>query len=246
MTKTALVTGASSGIGQAVARQLAEQGWNLVVIARRSQRLEQLATALRTDFGVQITPLVMDLAEIALLSSSLRQGLAGIEGLDAVVLAAGHGRGYGALRSHPDREAMRSELQVNLLAPIELCAELLPLLDRTSGTAVLIGSVFDQLSAAEYSSYAAAKAGLLNFARSVRKERAPGAGARICVISPGTVRTEFPSVLAGRDAQTYDADRYPFVPLEADDVARAALWAINAPAHVELRELLIQATGEQL
>jgi len=240
----ALVTGASSGIGRACARSLAGRGWDLIVLARRGERLQALADDLRAGFGTRVECVSIDLADEPRVRAEVVEAMARFDRLDAAVLAAGHGRGYGALRDAAGTEQLHSEITVDLMAVISLSHLVIEALDRSHGSLVLLGSIFSYRTAPNYSSYCAAKAGLLHFARALRQERGPGREARICVVSPGTVRTEFASQTVHRPPEVYPAELWPFQPLEPEDVAEAVTWAITAPPHVELRELLIQATGE--
>lgn len=242
----ALVTGATSGIGQAVARSLAAKGWAVALVGRRADRLATLAGELDRDHGVNVLVIDADVssasAEDRLLSALSREGW---DSLDAAILAAGHGRAYGPFREGQPADII-SELETNLVANVRLSRVLISLTDRAEGTLVFVGSVFGYVAKGSYATYCASKTGLLQFARALRDERREGSGTRICTISPGTVRTEFASLTVHRDPVVYPANLWSYEPLEPEDVSRAVCWVLDAPRHVEIRELVMSPAGEIL
>ncbi|MEU0009292.1 SDR family NAD(P)-dependent oxidoreductase [Streptomyces sp. NPDC006314] len=237
---TALVTGASSGIGAATARRLAARGYDLVLVARREERLKALAGELSAEHGVTGVTLPLDLERTDELSDALTGMLATAPGpLTAAVLAAGHGRGHGPVRE-ADAGQWESQLRVNLLAPMLLVRRLLPELDATGGDLVVIGSLFGTRPSPGYAPYAATKYGLAGFVRSLAEEERPSGGCRISLVSPGATNTEFASVLAGaRTPRVHDVTDWPYHPLLAEDVAAGVEWVMSRPAHARVTELTV-------
>ncbi|MFF7991016.1 SDR family oxidoreductase [Kitasatospora xanthocidica] len=242
-TGTVLVTGASSGIGAAVARRLAARGHDLVLTARREERLKALATELSEAHGTAAVAVPLDLERTDELSDALTDVLAALPGpLAGAVLAAGHGRGHGPVRE-ADCAAWESQLRVNLLAPMIVTRRLLPELDATGGDLVLVGSLFGTRPSPGYAAYAATKHGLAGFVRSLAEEDRPAGGCRICLISPGATNTEFASVLAGAATpRVHQVTDWPYHPLLAEDVAAAVEWAMSRPGHARVAELTIDPT----
>nr|BFD95143.1 SDR family oxidoreductase [Kitasatospora sp. Xyl93] len=242
-TGTVLVTGASSGIGAATARRLAARGHDLVLIARREDRLKALATELSAGHGTAAVAVPLDLERTDELSDALTNVLAALPSpLAGAVLAAGHGRGYGPVRE-ADCAPWESQLRVNLLAPMVVTRRLLPELDATGGDLVLIGSLFGTRPSPGYAAYAATKHGLAGFVRSLAEEERPAGGCRICLVSPGATNTEFASVLSGAAApRVHDVTDWPYHPLLAEDVAAAVEWAMSRPGHARVTELTIDPT----
>jgi NADP-dependent 3-hydroxy acid dehydrogenase YdfG len=240
--RIALVTGATSGIGRATAVRLAREGFDIAAVGRRTERLAELRAELADT--ADCLPLTADLGEPGTGERLVRDTVAELGRLDAVVAAAGHGRGYGSLGA-ADHSAWPGALGVNLLSVLELSAAAIDPLREAAGSLVLIGSVFGADPAPDYSAYAAAKHGLRGFARSVRREKSLGA-ARICLIQPGTVNTEFASALRG-DAEpvVHDPGVWGFEPLLPEDVAEAVAWVIAQPPHVNVEELTLRATGDR-
>ncbi|WKX73912.1 SDR family oxidoreductase [Streptomyces sp. XD-27] len=239
---TILITGASSGIGRATAHRLAAAGHDVVLLARREGRLRDLAEQLSDAHGVQAMAVPTDLTRTDALAETVDAVLAEVPGLAGAVLAAGHGRGHGAVRE-ADTTAWASQLQVNLLAPMLLTKLLLPSLDRNGGRLILIGSVFGHRPMPGYAPYAAAKHGLAAFARSLALEERPPGGCRVSLLSPGATNTEFASVLAGEETpRVHDVTAWPYHPLLAEDVARAVAWILRQPPHVRIAELQIDPT----
>ncbi|MEU2793751.1 SDR family NAD(P)-dependent oxidoreductase [Streptomyces sp. NPDC007100] len=237
---TALITGASSGIGAATARRLAARGYDLILVARREERLKALVGQLSAEHGVAGLAVPLDLEQTDELSDRLAGVLASIPSpLTAAVLAAGHGRGHGPVRE-ADAGPWESQLRVNLLAPMLLIRRLLPDLDAAAGDLVVIGSLFGTRPSPGYAAYAATKYGLAGFVRSLAEEERPRGGCRISLISPGATNTEFASVLAGSQApRVHDVADWPYHPLLAEDVAAGVEWVMSRPSHARVTELTV-------
>ncbi|MFD5436551.1 SDR family oxidoreductase [Kitasatospora sp. NPDC127067] len=240
---TVLITGASSGIGAATARRLAARGHDLVLIARREERLKALAAELSADHGTAAVAAPLDLERTDELAGALTDVLAALPGpLAGAVLAAGHGRGHGPVRE-ADSAPWESQLRVNLLAPMIVTRLLLPELDARGGDLVLVGSLFGTRPSPGYAAYAATKHGLAGFVRSLAEEERPPGGCRICLISPGATNTEFASVLSGAAApRVHQVTDWPYHPLLAEDVAAAVAWAMGRPGHARIAEITLDAT----
>lgn len=182
----ALITGASRGIGEAAARELARRGYALVLAARSAGALEQLAAELAQG-GARALAIPTDLTSAADLSQLAERSLAEFGRVNALVLNAGVGGG-GLLASLP-AGAAEATLATNLLAPIELTRLLLPqMIERRSGAIVLISSVAGSIGIPASSVYSASKFGLRGFGDGLRREVAPY-GIGVTVVSPGYIRT---------------------------------------------------------
>lgn len=187
-TSTALVTGASSGIGAGIARELARRGHNTVLVARREDRLANLAAELEREFGVRAEALGCDLTDPA-----ARGGLPDrvqALGLDVEILInnAGFATGGPFVESEPERELE----QVRLLceAPVGLCAALLPgMIGRGRGAILNVASTAGMQPLPFSAGYAAAKAHLLSFSEALHQELRDR-GITVTALCPGPVRTE--------------------------------------------------------
>jgi short-subunit dehydrogenase len=180
------ITGASSGIGEGLARVFREEGARLVLSARRVGRLEALAKELGGPEHARVLPL--DLSELAALSDKAISAKNLFGRVDVLVNNAGIGQRSPAAET-PHGNARRL-IDVNVLGPVALTREVLPeMLDRESGHLVFVSSVLGHLGLPGRSLYAASKHALRGYADSVRAE-VHGRGVRVTVASPGFVRTE--------------------------------------------------------
>jgi NADP-dependent 3-hydroxy acid dehydrogenase YdfG len=240
---TVLITGASSGIGAATARRLAAAGYDLLLTARRAERLRALEDELGDAHSVKVRTAPLDLDRPQDVPAAVTELLgAAPSPLRTAVLAAGHGRGAGPVRE-ADASHWESQVLVNLLAPMLMTRALLPALDRVGGHLVIVGSVFGTTAAPGYSAYAATKHGLHGFLRSVAGEERPPGGCRTTLLSPGSTNTEFASVLAGAGTpRVHAVTDWPYHPLLPDDVARTVEWVLTQPSHVHLPEIIIDPT----
>jgi short-subunit dehydrogenase len=191
--KLALITGASSGLGEAYAEQLARQGWDLVVVARRRDRLEALATRVAAGNGSDVRIVEADLGSDAGLESVL--DVVKAVPLDLLVNNAALAH-YMPLVELPPASA-RELVQLNVLAPVLLSRAALPgMLERGAGAIVNVASLLafsggwqgPQLP--QRAVYASTKSFLLTFTQILAAELA-GTGVRVQVLCPGIVRTEF-------------------------------------------------------
>lgn len=220
--KWALVTGASSGIGQALAEELAAGGANLVLTARRKQRLAKLRRRLRSAHSVEVEVLTADLAE----PSAPQKIFAFTEErditVDLLVNNAGVGS-YGEFRSS-DAERELEIVQVNCSAVVHLTRLYLPgMVERRSGDILIVSSTAAYQGVPYMATYAASKAFDLLFAEALARE-VERCGVRVCALCPGPTASEFQKV-AG-------------IPHEigvgwepADQVARVGLQALAAGEH---------------
>lgn len=221
MTRTALITGASAGIGTAFAELLAAEGYDVVLVARRAERLNQLADALVDKYGIAAHPLPADLADPAAPAAICGQ-LAewGIE-IDALVNNAGLS-GSTAFTETP-WEKIAAELQIQVNSATELIHRLAPAMrERGWGRIINLSSIAAFQPPAESLLYTGIKTYVLNMSQALNMELSPH-GVHVTALCPGFTRSEFHDVMETREA----ANRLPG-PLwgEADQVARAGWSAV--------------------
>ena len=220
--RTALVTGASSGIGKAFAELLAEKGYALVLTARRGDRLDELAAALRQRHGVETHTIVADLAvpdAAASIAAELQRKQLNI---DLLVNNAGYGvPGSYVKVAWPDHSRF---MQVLVTAVLDLTYRLLPsMIERGWGRVINIASVAGMLpSPAGHTLYGASKAFLLRFSEALHAENEPK-GVHVTAVCPGFTLSEFHDVTGTRDRM----NKMPaFLWLDAKDVAREGYDAV--------------------
>ena len=213
MPETALVTGASSGIGEQFARQLAARGHDLVLVARRTDRLKRLAEQVPTQAHVVACDLATDAASLAGRVEEL-----GVR-VDLLVNNAGFGTSGPFVENDPAREA--EEVRLNCEAIVTLCHAFLPaMIDRRRGGVINVASTAGMQPIPYEAVYAATKAFALNFTDALHAELR-GSGVRVMSVNPGPVPTEWQQV-AG-----YSEDRTGVVPgeISAEQVVRESLEA---------------------
>ncbi|MBI4954046.1 MAG: SDR family oxidoreductase [Myxococcales bacterium] len=218
--RTALVTGASSGIGVALARQLAARGASLVLTARRKDRLDALAEELRTAHGVDVTTVALDLgrptAPLALYEATEGAGQA----VDILVNNAGFGTQERFDRIPWDKSA--EQIQLNIVSLTELTRRfLVPMLERGRGHILNVASIGAYMPVPFFATYAAGKAYVRNFTEALASELA-GTPVRVCCLCPGGTRTEFLDV-AGQKA-TWLVDRALMSPERCARIGLRALF----------------------
>ncbi len=232
--RTAVVTGASSGIGAATAERLAAEGFDVVLAARRTDRLEELAgrvggRAVRLD--------VTDAASVAALADSLDR-------VDVLVNNAG-----GAFDAAPvadaDLDSWQRSYDVNVLGTVRTTKALLPALRASGrGDVVFVGSTAGLVSYEGGASYTAAKHGVHTLAETLRLEL-NGEPVRVVEIAPGMVRTEEFSLNRTGSPDLADAVyRGVREPLVAEDVADCIAWCVTRPHHVNVDLLVVRPLAQ--
>jgi uncharacterized protein len=215
---TALVTGASAGIGEAIARQLASRGHGVTLVARREERLRALAGELSERHGVRAEVIAADLGDAA-----ARERLAAqIEGLGLEVEILVNNAGFGGAGSVADseRERLLAMVRVNCEALLDLQARYLPaMVERGRGAVINIASTAAFQPIPGTATYAATKAFVLSLSEAVHEEL-KGTGVTLTAVCPGPVRTEFTQAAGIEHAE----DQLPGVFWMASQaVARAAV-----------------------
>lgn len=229
MTRTAVITGASSGIGAATARALAAAGFEVIVGARRLQRLEELAA----EIGGRAIEL--DVTE----PDSVREFVAALPRCDVLVNNAG-----GALGLEPvgeaDEEKWRWMYEANVLGTMRLTRALLPaLIASGDGHVVGVTSIAAFETYPGGAGYTAAKHAQRALLKTLRLELL-GEPVRVTEILPGMVETEFSLVRFGGDEEAAAAVYREMTPLQAEDIAECIRWAIAQPPHVNVDEILVR------
>lgn len=243
--RTALVTGASAGIGAAFARVFAAKGFDLVLVARREDRLRALAASLSEAQAVRVRVIASDLAEPGASTAIAHELSAAGVTIDALVNNAGFGVRGSFHRSSWERQ--QALLQVLVTAPVELCHRLVPgMISRHYGRIVNVASLAGLLPAAGGTGmYGAAKAFLVRFSQALALETS-GRGVHVTALCPGFTRTEFHDAMGVQP----EVERLPrFMWSDADTVAREGFDAVMAGRTVHITGLVnkgIAALGKLL
>ncbi|MEV5413368.1 SDR family NAD(P)-dependent oxidoreductase [Thermopolyspora sp. NPDC052614] len=243
MTKTAVVTGASSGIGAATARRLAAEGFHVVAAARRRDRLDKLAAeaGAAEGGGPGVEPFMLDVTS----QESVDALAAAVTRCDVLVNNAG-----GAIGMDPVAEGDVADWQrmydVNVLGSLRVTRALLPkLIASGDGVLVMLTSTAGFIAYEGGGGYAAAKHGQTAMTETLRLELC-GEPVRVVEVAPGMVKTEEFSVNRfGGDVERAEKV-YAGVPdpLTADDVADAVVWCATRPSHVNIDRLVIRPRAQ--
>jgi NADP-dependent 3-hydroxy acid dehydrogenase YdfG len=220
-----LITGASSGIGEATARRAAEAGYRLVLAARRLDRLEALAEEL--GGAERALAVRCDVTEWPEQEAMVKTALDQFGQLDVAFANAGFGAGRSFLASTP--EHWRDMVLTNVYGFALTIRATMSALKESKGHLLLTGSVAGR-RALPGSLYSCTKWAVTAMGEAARLEL-DGTGVRVTLIEPGMVDTPF------FDNPVTDA-------LEPDDVARAVLYAVSQPPHVDVNEILIRPTAQ--
>jgi short-subunit dehydrogenase len=220
---TALITGASSGIGAAIAEDLARRGYGLTLVARREEMLTELAGRLHDRHRVRVGVVACDLAE----PGERDRLVAKIDELDqdVEILVNNAGFGYAGDFVDADRERQVEMVQVNCETVVDLCGRYLPrMAGRLQGAVINIASTAAFQPMAGSATYAASKAFVLSFSEALHQE-VKGSGVTVTAICPGPVRTEFTQT-AGMEGAEQDSPS--FIWMSAEDLAEQAVKAAEA------------------
>lgn len=240
---TAYVTGASAGIGAAIALELARHGARVVLGARRMDRLDGVKGRIEAEVpGARVIALPLDVTD----DTSVDQWLAGAaDAGPCSILVNNAGLAIGRQRvDEADLLAWDTMLATNVRAVFALTRKVLPgMRARGRGDVVMMASVAGMEPYAHGSVYCASKAAVHGFARALRGELL-GDDIRVLTFDPGMVETEFSLVRTGGDAEAARKVYAGMRPLTAEDVAECVAFALTRPRHVSLDRMLILSTDQ--
>lgn len=229
MARVAAITGASSGIGAAAARALAADGFQVVLGARRLDRLEELATELGGE------AYALDVAD----PTSVEEFAARVPRCDVLVNNAGGAHGLEPL-GEADEDKWRTMYEANVLGTMRVTRALLPrLIESGDGHVVGITSIAGFETYRGGAGYIAAKHAQRSMLRTLRLELL-GQPVRVTEVAPGMVETEFSLVRFGGDEEAARRVYEGMTPLSAEDVAECIRWAVAQPSHVNIDEIVIR------
>jgi serine 3-dehydrogenase len=231
---TALITGATAGIGEACVRAFAGAGWRVVATGRRAERLEKLASEM-------VHTLAFDIRDEAARDAALDSLPAGFRDIDLLVNNAGL-----ALGLEPAQAASLSNwktmIDTNVVALASITHKLLPQLVARKGAIINLSSVAANYPYPGGNVYAATKAFVRQFSLDLRADL-HGTGVRVTSIEPGMVETEFTLVRTG--SQDVSDKLYGGVdPMTGEDIAKAILWVATLPPHLNINSLELMPVNQ--
>ena len=246
MKRIVLITGATSGIGAACARKFAGAGCDLIITARREEQLSVAAGELRQDFGVRVLPLCFDVRDREAVKRALESLSADWRDIDVLVNNAGLALGLEPeyAGDFADWETM---IDTNVKGLLYMTRLVVPgMVERRRGHVINIGSVAGEAAYAGGAVYCATKAAVKILSDGLRIDLVD-TPVRVTNLKPGLVETNFSNVRFHGDTERASNVYKGIEALTGDDIADVALYAVQAPPHVQIAEVLIlpvhQASG---
>jgi serine 3-dehydrogenase len=237
--KTALVTGATSGIGEACARAFAAAGWRVIGTGRRAERLEALKAELGAD---RFHAAIFDVRDEAARDAAFAALPAEFAGIDCLVNNAGLALGTEPAQS-ASLDSWKTMIDTNVTALVSLTHKLLPALIDSKGAIVNLSSVAATYPYTGGNVYGGTKAFVHQFSLGLRSDLA-GTGVRVTSIEPGMVETEFTLVRTGGNQQASDNLYGGANPMTAEDIAGTVLWVATLPAHLNINTLELMPVSQ--
>ena len=242
MNKTVLITGATSGIGLACARKFAANGDKLILTGRNTQRLKEISDELSAQ-GTQVLTLEFDVRNRVVAEEKLHELPAEWQTIDVLVNNAGLALGLKA-EYEGDPDEWEVMVDTNIMGLLNMTRLVVPgMVARNSGHIINIGSVAGDAAYKGGNVYCATKAAVKALSDGLRIDVADTA-IRVTNLKPGLVETNFSNVRFRGDTDKAATVYQGITPLTGDDIADVAVYASNAPAHVQIAEVLILATHQ--
>lgn len=241
--KWVLITGASSGFGAEAARAFGEQRSNLLLGARRLDRLKEVTEVARRAGAGQAHYFTLDVTKTPSIEKFVQWTRGLTPRVDVLINNAGLALGIEPV-SEGNEEDWQRMMDTNVLGLLRMTRAVLPLmLNNPGGTILSIGSIAGHVAYEGGAAYCASKAGELQITRALRLELC-GTGLRVGSVDPGMAETEFSLVRFKGDATRAKKVYEGVNPLTGRDVAEALVWAASRPPHVCIDEMLIKATDQ--
>ena len=242
MRKTAIVTGATSGIGRSVAIKLAENGYDLVITGRRTDRLAEVEKELR-NAGADVLSLGFDVSKYEEVKANLGMLSGKWAKIDLLVNNAG-----GALGKEPIQEGAVEDwdrmIDTNVKGLLYVSRTILPMMCRNNGGHIVnLCSIAGKQVYSEGNVYCASKHAVDAISKAIRIDALPY-GVKVTNICPGAVETEFSIVRFHGDEEKAAATYKGFTPLTAEDIADTIYYCVSLPAHVCINDLTIMPTAQ--
>lgn len=229
-SKVFLITGASTGIGEATAKRAIKAGFRVVLAARSTDKLELLQSELGHQRAFAVT---CDVASWQSQQEMVEQTLKHFGRIDVVFANAGFSKGSTFYGGEDKPEEWKEMVMVNVFGAATTARLTLPELVKNSGHLLITGSVVGRVTSIR-NLYSATKWAVTGMAQAIRNEMV-GTGIRVTLVEPGIVDTPFWDNLQKPDSAPA---------LQPDDIARAVMFAVSQPQHVDVNDILIRPTGQ--
>lgn len=242
MKRIALITGASSGIGEACARKFAEGGYDLILTARRAEKLAELGAELEAE-GTKVKTLTFDVRDAEAAETAVDSLEPEWRKINVLINNAGLALGLDK-EYEGDPDDWNTMIDTNIKGLLTMTRLIVPgMVERNEGHVINIGSVAGDAAYAKGNVYCATKAAVKTITDGLRIDLAETA-VRVTNLKPGLVETNFSNVRFHGDNQRADNVYKGITPLTGADIADVAFYAAAAPKHVQIAEVLILATHQ--
>jgi 3-hydroxy acid dehydrogenase / malonic semialdehyde reductase len=243
MEKIAIVTGATSGFGKAIAKKLASEKWNLIITGRREDRLNELAAELKNNHHVEVITRCFDVRHFDEVNTAFSSLPDEWKNPGVLVNNAGLALGRESIQDG-DLSQWEQMIDTNVKGLLYVTKVIAPwMINKKNGTIINIGSIAGKEAYAGGNVYSASKFAVDGLTRNMRIDLLPH-NIRVAQIAPGAAETEFSLVRFKGDADKAKAVYHGFTPLSADDIADAAWFIISRPPHVCINDMVIMPTAQ--
>lgn len=239
--KIVFITGASSGVGEACAEQFANQGANLILIARRFDRVSALAKKLKQQYGIKALPLKLDISNKKEVQGTIENLDEEWKSIDILVNSAGVGV-TSELMQNAKPDDWDIIIDINIKGLLYVTRAILPtMIKRNTGHIINIGSTAGHAHYMGGNVYSASKHAVKALTQSLRIDL-KGYQLRVSEIDPGMIKTEFSEVRWGKEK----AEKFysGFQPLVAADIADSVIYCVTRPLHVNVAEMIVYPTAQ--
>lgn len=243
MSKTILITGSTSGIGEAAAATFAKNGFKLIITGRRLDRLEKLAANLRQKFNVQVLVLCFDVRDRSATNAAIANLPGEWRSIDILINNAGLSLGLDPIHEGnlDDWETM---IDTNIKGLLYMTRQIVPgMVERGKGHIINIGSIAGKDVYLKGNVYCATKHAVDAITQSMRMDLLPH-GIKVTQVAPGAVKTEFSKVRFHGDEERAEHIYDGFKPLKALDVAEVIWFAASRPDHVNINDILVMPAAQ--
>ena len=236
---TALITGGTSGIGEAAVRAFVAAGWRVIATGRRKERLDALVAELGAD---NVHPAMFDVRDEAARDAALDALPAEFRAIDLLINNAGLALGTAPAQS-ASLDQWKTMIDTNVTALVSLTRKLLPALVERKGAIINISSVAATYPYTGGNVYGGTKAFVHQFSLGLRSDLA-GTGVRVTSIEPGMVETEFTLIRTGGSQEASDKLYGGANPMTAEDIANTLLWVAQLPPHLNINTLELMPVSQ--
>lgn len=242
MSKIILITGASAGFGKAIATKFAAGGWNLILTARRKEKLNELATSLENTYGIKTLCLAFDIQDKKAVLAHLQNLPDEWKAINILVNNAGLALGRDSFEQ-ANLEDWETMIDTNVKGLLYATKAVLPHLIKEKGHIINIGSTAGKEVYKDGNIYCATKHAVDAISKAQRIDLLPYQ-IKVTAIHPGAVETDFSLVRFKGDAEKAKAVYAGYTPLKAEDIADTVWFVANTPAHVCINDLVLTCVAQ--